>query len=343
MTNKIIHKLNSKTMKLLMKYLIILGAIFANNIYAQTVSTFDSLPLMENTYWNGSEKPFGTTFSSGNAIFPNYYDTSFGGFWSSGWSYSNKKDSTTAGFSNLFSAITAEGFDTSKIYAIGTQGSKIYLNSHAIGKVVKGLYITNSTYSALSMRNGDSFAKKFGGSSGNDEDWFKITVKTWHGGILSSDSVDFYLADFRYSDNSKDYIVRDWQWLDLSSLGKVDSLQFQLSSSDVGNYGMNTPAFFCIDNFVTTDSYSDIFEEQIDYAINIFPNPVSDYLNVDFKEIIENPVKIVVSDLKGRTVLKQITENFDVVQIPVRQLIAGTYILTISGMNKIISKPFVKK
>lgn len=327
----------------LITLLIVLVTNYTGIISAQTISNFDSLPLIENSYWNGSEKPFGTTFESGNAVFPNYYDTSFGGFWSSGWAYSNKKDRTTAGFSNIYSAITAEGFDSSKIYAIGTQGSKIYLKSQAIGKVISGFYVTNSTYAALSMKNGDDFAKRFGGPSGNDEDWFKITVKKWQGGIMGSDSVDFYLADFRFNDNSKDYIVRDWQWVDLSALGNVDSLQFQLSSSDVGIYGMNTPAFFCIDNFTTSDSYSDVIDQQTDYNVNIFPNPVSDYVNIEFNVSIENPVKIIVSDIDGRVILNNDYKNLDFIQVPLNQFNFGTYFLTILGLEKIFSKTFIKK
>jgi hypothetical protein len=38
---------------------------------------------------------------------------------------------------------------------------------------VTGAYFTNTTYAALSMLSGDSFAKKFGGASGDDPDWFK--------------------------------------------------------------------------------------------------------------------------------------------------------------------------
>lgn len=49
-----------------------------------------------------------------------------------------------------------------------------------------------------------------------------------------------------------------------------------MESSDVGEYGMNTPAYFCIDNFsATTITSSDlIFME--DAGANVFPNPVKD-------------------------------------------------------------------
>lgn len=323
--------------------LLLLNFVEISHTYTQTISTFDSLSLMENSFWNGSEKPYGTIFTNGNAIFPNYYDTSFGGFWASGWAYSNKKDSATAGFSNIYSAITAAGFNASTTYAIGTQEAKIYFNSQAIGKLVNGFYVTNSTYAALSMKYGDNFAKKFGGSSGNDEDWFKLTIKKWNGGILSSDSIDFFLADFRFSDNSKDNIVKDWQWVDLTALGNVDSLQFHLSSNDVGIYGMNTPSFFCIDNFTTSDSFSDIIKEQIELTIDIFPNPVSDYLNIEFCENTSNPVKVVIRDFTGKIVSQHAYDNLNSIKVPVDQLKSGIYFLNIYSFKEIASKTFIKK
>ncbi|MCK4822507.1 DUF4465 domain-containing protein, partial [bacterium] len=64
--------------------------------------------------------------------------------------------------------------------------------------------------------------------------------------------IDFYLADYRFTDNSLDYIVKGWTWLDLSGFGNdVIGLQFALSSSDVGQWGMNTPAYFALDDVTT--------------------------------------------------------------------------------------------
>jgi hypothetical protein len=39
-----------------------------------------------------------------------------------------------------------------------------------------------------------------------------------------------------------------WTWIDLISPGDVIGLEFSLSSSDAGTYGMNTPAYFAMDN-----------------------------------------------------------------------------------------------
>jgi hypothetical protein len=96
------------------------------------------------------------------------------------------------------------------------------------------------------MRDGDQFAKKFGGDSGNEKDFFKLEIQGFRG-TAATGSVDFFLADYRFDNNSQDYLVDQWTRVNLSSLGPVDSLQFALSSSDVGQFGMNTPAYFAMD------------------------------------------------------------------------------------------------
>ena len=64
--------------------------------------------------------------------------------------------------------------------------------------------------------------------------------------IEVNDASQFYLADFR---DGKSEIVKDWQYCDLSALGQVSKVSFTLTSSDNGDYGMNTPAYFCLDQF----------------------------------------------------------------------------------------------
>jgi len=254
---------------------------FASIVTAQTVADFENLTLTPNTFfWDGSSAPLGTQFTSGNAIFPNYFDTAFGGFWSQGWAYSAVNDSTTAGFTNLFAARPYSGFGGTGQYAIGQQGAQILLDGPAAGKVVNGMYLSNTTYAYLSMRDGDAFAKKFGGTSGNDPDFFLLKISGWYQGQPIADTIDFYLADFRFSDNSQDYIIGDWTWVDLTSLGNVDSLRFDLSSSDTAGGWINTPTFFAMDNFTTSNSGLSL-TAQATPQFRVFPNPAADFVMVD--------------------------------------------------------------
>ncbi|MFM7184787.1 MAG: DUF4465 domain-containing protein, partial [Planctomycetota bacterium] len=39
-----------------------------------------------------------------------------------------------------------------------------------------------------------------------------------------------------------------WDWFDLSSLGTVDRIEFSFDGSDKGIFGLNTPAYFAMDD-----------------------------------------------------------------------------------------------
>ena len=93
------------------------------------------------------------------------------------------------------------------------------------------------------MLQGDNTAKKF---SFEDNDWLKITIQGFNAAGEKTSEVEVYLADFRKSDAGG--VLTEWKRVDLSPLGKVHKIQFSMNSSDIGDYGMNTPAYFCIDD-----------------------------------------------------------------------------------------------
>jgi hypothetical protein len=212
------------------------------------IANFDDLSLAPESYWNGSDQSGG--FTSGSAYFNNNYNSAYGSW--DGFSYSNITDTASSGWTAQYNAITGAGQNGSANYAIGYVGwaepPTITLD---IAGVVDGLYVTNNNYAYYSMLNGDAFAKKFGGSSGDDEDWFLLTITGKDVGGVVTGEVGFYLADYRFEDSGDDYIVNTWEYVDLSSLGVVESLEFKLSSTDNDpEYGMNTPAYFAMDTII---------------------------------------------------------------------------------------------
>ena len=214
------------------------------------VTDFGELTLNPESYWNGSDEA--GQFSSGPSRFYNAYNSEY--FSWSGWAYSNTSDVTTPGYMNQYSAFTGEGFhgaeDFNDIYGVSYLfGPSVIDFTAGKAHAVEGFFVTNSTYAALSMMQGDWVAKPFGGADGTDPDFFKLLVWGTNNGV-STDSIEFYLADYRYDEAENDYLIKTWQWVDLTSLGKVDSLMFGLESSDVGEWGMNTPAYFCLDNLL---------------------------------------------------------------------------------------------
>lgn len=211
-----------------------------------SVVGFEDLPLAPNSYWNGSDGA--GSFTSGGVNFPNSYNSAYGSW--EGFAYSNVQDSTTSGYTNQYAARPGTGYAGSANYAVGFQP---YLGNFEISLggisnfAGRGLHVANTTYVALDMQNGSGFSKKFGGQYGTDGDWFRLNIRgVFHG--AETGSVDFYLADFRFANSADDYILNSWAFVDLTALGHVDQLRFALTSSDTGIYGMNTPAYFAMDN-----------------------------------------------------------------------------------------------
>ena len=103
-------------------------------------------------------------------------------------------------------------------------------------QIVPGFYVNNNAYAINSMANGDSYAKKF-----DENDWFKLTCY----GILNGDTVGRVVVDL-----AKDgWMMTEWTYVDLSTIGTINAMHFALTSSDASEWGMNTPAYFCMDNF----------------------------------------------------------------------------------------------
>lgn len=208
-------------------------------------------------YWAGAVPPplgsIAASFTSGGAAFANQRTDWGGGFASwSGFAYADTVDTTTAAFSNEFSAYAGGGAGGSANYGVG------YVSNYdaapridfAAPLELAGASFTNTTYAALSMLNGDGFAKRFGGTSGDDADWLKLSVTGLDAQDAVTGTVDVYLADYRFADNGLDYVLDDWRYVSLGSLGTVSALTFSMSSSDVGAFGINTPTYFAIDDIV---------------------------------------------------------------------------------------------
>ncbi|MHC4649078.1 MAG: DUF4465 domain-containing protein, partial [Planctomycetota bacterium] len=164
-------------------------------------------------------------------------------------------DTATAGYTNQYSAYTGTGYDPGDdIYAVGYAGfSTIPTVTFENPTPVVGAYFTNTTYAALAMLNGEPPARKFGGTGGDDPDWFLLTITGKDASGQVTGTVPFYLGDYTSADNGLDYIVDDWEYVDLGLLHVVKTVEFTLTSSDTGDYGMNTPAYFAMDNLVVPE------------------------------------------------------------------------------------------
>jgi len=318
-----------------MKQFFTILALFAGfSLSAQTVIDFEDFDVPVDSFFNG--KNANGSFTSENVIFPNNYFPDFDGW--DGWAISTKTDSVTSGFTNQYSAKTAGGFDGSMTYGVTFGGERKVLFTERVE--LDGFYVTNSTYAYNSMRDGDQFAKRFGGETGDDPDFFRLTVYKYLDGQISTDSVDFYLADYRFEDNSQDYIVDTWAWVDLTALGQADSLLMRLASSDVGEFGINTPQYFCVDNFTVRGMTSSVGDFASNVNLRAFPNPATDWLQLEWTGTGEANVRLF--DLNGkiwkaRRVAPGRTK-FDVSTLP-----QGMYFLQVQIENRIYNEKIIKQ
>lgn len=198
---------------------------------------------------------FRDSFEGNTATFANTYNAQYSGldgtgafqfdFWNQ-WAYSQATDTVTSGIVNQYSAITGSGAAGSSNYAVAFRQTQIDFENPFDFRG-RGIEVTNTTYAHNSIRDGDLFAKRFGGASGTDPDFFRLTIEGFLGEI-STGSLTFDLANFESPNPAEDYILDEWAFVNLTALGAVDQLSFALSSSDVGNFGINTPEYFAIDN-----------------------------------------------------------------------------------------------
>ena len=325
-------------------FLLIVVSFAATHVHAQSlVATFDSLILAQadTAYVNFFDPGQDVGFEDGGIHWPTVYDTTFGiGFWDHGFSYSNKTDSSTSGYGNQYSAKTGGGYNGSGKYAVA-YGEVNYLFYQPVGlsKSITGFYITNNTYAYNSMRDGDIFAKKFGGLTGQDDDYFKIIIRGVANGQVQPDTVEFYLADFRDPDSSKDYIVSTWQWVDLTKLGNVDTLQFTLKSSDTGTFGLNTPAYFCLDDFTTNFTMS-VSNTASPIKAKLYPNPATNTLYVEVEDNSFDQLKVL--DMNGK-LITAFGISKKQTAVPTTHLSPGTYLLQLSKGNKRSTVRFIKQ
>ncbi len=216
---------------------------------AAALVTFEGLLPGSNTFYNGGPTTNANGFNISGAQFANDYSSQFGAW--NGWSYSNVVNTTQQDFTNQYAAWPGSGSGDSSSYGIAYLFEPAYISFPA-PSVVSSADIANTTWTALTMLNGGPFgAKKYGGETGNDPDYLLLSIEGRsgeNGQGSSTGLIDFYLGDYRSANNALDFVRAGWTNVNLSGLGAVGSLQFSITSSDVGMFGINTPTYFAIDN-----------------------------------------------------------------------------------------------
>jgi hypothetical protein len=177
--------------------------------------------------------------------------------------------------------------NTGRVHALGTQNAYL-LSDYKNGQIIKSFQVANTTYAYNSMKLGDNMGKKF---TAADNDTFVLIIKGYNDDSLIEQQL-IYLADFRLGINS--YIANEW--IDVNMIGMSDSIVFSLVSSDNGDFGMNQPAYFALDNITLIGPAS--VKKMPSQNVLVYPNPATDQLN--FKNIPVSISKASCIDALGR-------------------------------------------
>ena len=185
----------------------------------------------DDTWYSGSY-----AFNVGNMIWPG----STISFWYD-YALSNQTSKAYASLDDQYHSCTGGGHNSANfVIAYPYGGGTVSVTHNEDGDVISGFYITNTAYAYSNMTQGDAYSQPLPAGG-----WFKVTA---YDADDSSNAVDFYLADLRDDNPANHYVVNNWEWFDLTPLGQVSEIMFSLDGSDKGDWGLNTPAYFAMDN-----------------------------------------------------------------------------------------------
>ena len=325
--------------KSLLLSLMLLVTAFA---FAQDPATFDDVQLGSSGIWVAPEEGE-NELPSGGWIFTNSSYPSWG-FWG-GFTVSNRTDLNQSGLDAQYTAATGCGYDGSTQYAVSyTMGvqTEVYA-ADGQSHTVTGCYVTNNLWTYQDILQGGYGELPYGGTTGNDPDWFKVTAtgKNASGQVVGT--LDFYLADYRFSNNEEDYVLNTWEWFDLSPLGSVATISFELSSSRGSGYNMITPAYFCMDNFngggAAPDEPPYIVNPVQDVVFNEYPQTIQVNLDGvatdpdDPDELIDytilsnsNEESLSVTMSRKVLILERLTEDQAVADVELRATSDGQFV-----------------
>ncbi len=165
------------------------------------------------------------------------------------------------------------------------------------------VYVNLNSWAYYAVVGKDSFARAF-----HKGDKFTLTIH----GVAADDSEKTVEVDLASFPDDALIAATDWELVDLSPLGAVKELYFTLSSTDSGEYGMNTPAYFCLDKLsvepVENSAIEPISELQAQSDIRYIRRTGMVYIDgTDFA---------CVYDVNGRQIMAVEAQSFSVENLP---------------------------
>lgn len=104
-------------------------------------------------------------------------------------------------------------------------------------RIIDHMYVNNSAYAICCYMDGNGLTAKIG-----EEDWVKAIATGYDIDDNVTGTAEIYLC------NGPDNIVTEWTKWDLTSLGMVYKVEFNITGSSDNGYGFSQPAYFAYDD-----------------------------------------------------------------------------------------------
>ena len=125
----------------------------------------------------------------------------------------------------------------------------------------------------------------------------------------------------------------------------VDMSEYDFGGEDIyfafRHNGSSGLGYVIIDNVVVTSSTSGSTDNFAKLGLNVFPNPVSDIVNITSPEA--NIEMVTITDLNGRTVKSINFNNVAETTIDASDLASGIYLMNITANGTVATQKIVKK
>lgn len=170
-------------------------------------------------------------------------------YWSGGAAVSNYHCDIANGSSNTQLSLPTEtpahsgdNFIVTYGYSDGSQfatdSRPVFDFQDGVARQVKGLWITNNSYFLHSLTQGDGFNQ-----SATDDTFIDVTFEGFDAAGISQGMVKYRIQDGKKA-------LTDWAYVDLSSLGKINTLiiNYEFSKDQDNGYGFAAPAYLVIDD-----------------------------------------------------------------------------------------------
>ena len=129
------------------------------------------------------------------------------------------------------------GYADNSGYGLGEDALPALTFADGAERVIDHMYVTNTTYALNCYIDGNGLTAKIG-----DDDWVKLVATGYDAGGTKTGETFIYLC------NGPDNIVKDWTKWDLSGLGKINKVTFNVTGSSDNGYGFSQPAYFAYDD-----------------------------------------------------------------------------------------------